>query len=134
MKTEKLQLGVIVADLDVAIDRAEKLFGVGPFRKVTVPEAGVNAAMADWAGVELELIASATEETRAQHMKFLQGRGAKLAHIGAYVPDKDAALEHFRSFDVPVVYEDTGGDEIRTAMVDTRNDAGYLLELLERIK
>ena len=133
MKTEKLQLGIVVADLDRAIERAEKLLGVGPFRRLSVEEAGVDAAVADWAGVELEFIVAATDQTRAEHIKLLKGRGARLTHIGAYVPDKDAAVEHFRASDVPVIYEDTGDGDIRTAMVDTRNDAGYLLELLQRI-
>ena len=47
--------------------------------------------------------------------------------------DKDAALDHFRGVDVPVVYEDTGDADVRTAMVDLRNDAGFLLELLQRV-
>ena len=133
MKTEKPQLGVVVADLDQAIERAERVFGAGPFRRLSVPEAGVDAAVADWAGVELELIVAATEQTRAEHERLLKGKTARLTHIGAYVPDKDDALAHFRGQDVPVVYEDTGDAEVRTAMVDLRNDAGFLLELLERV-
>ncbi len=133
MKTEKLQLGIVVADLDRAIERAETLFGAGPFRHLSVPEAGVDAADADWAGVEVELIVAATDQTREEHTRLLEGKSARLTHIGAYVPDKDAALEHYRGADVPVVYEDTGDAEVRTAMVDLRNDAGFLLELLERV-
>ncbi len=133
MKTQKLQLGIVVEDLDRAIDRAEKLFGAGPFRRLRVPEAGVEAAVADWAGVEVELIVAATEQAREEHRRLLKGRSARLTHIGAYVPDKAAALGHFRDCEVPVVYEDTGDDEVRTAMVDLRNDAGFLLELLQRV-
>lgn len=133
MKTDKLQLGIVVEDLGRAIERAEKIFGAGPFRHLSVPEAGVDAAVADWAGVEVELIVAATDEVRAQHQKLLKGKSARLTHIGAYVPDKDEALSHFRGVDVPVVYEDTGDAEVRTAMVDLRNDAGFLLELLERV-
>ena len=133
VKTEKIQLGVVVADLDRAVERAESLFGAGPFRRLSVPEAGVDAAVADWAGVELELIVAATDPVRAEHARLLKGKSARLTHIGAYVPDKDAALGHFRERDGPFVYEDTGDAEVRTAMVDLRNDAGFLLELLERI-
>ena len=133
METEKLQLGVVVEDLDRAIERAEALFGAGPFRRLDVEEAGVTAAVADWAGVELELIEAANDETRAQHRELLKGKSARLTHIGAYVKDKDASLDHFRARDVPVVDEDTGDAEVRTAMVDLRNDAGFLLELLQRI-
>ncbi len=134
MKTEKLQLGVVVEDLDRAIERAEALFGAGPFRRLVVDEAGVHAAVADWAGIELELIVAANDDTRAQHQKLLKGKSARLTHVGAYVQDKNAALDHFRQVDVPVVYEDTGDADVRTAMVDLRNDAGFLLELLERIR
>ena len=76
METEKLQLGIVVEDLDRAIERAERLFGAGPFRRLSVPEAGVDAAVADWAGVELELIVAATEETRKAHVSLLEGRSA----------------------------------------------------------
>ncbi len=133
MEAEKLQLGIVVEDLDRAIDRAEKLFGAGPFRRLSVPEAGVDAAVADWAGVEVELIVAATDQTRADHQRLLKGKSARPTHIGAYVPDKDATLGHFRRLDVPVVYEDTGDADVRTAMVDLRNDAGFLLELLQRV-
>ena len=112
---------------------AEKLFGAGPFRRLSVPEAGVDAAVADWAGVEVELIVAATDQTREEHARLLKGKAARLTHIGAYVPDKDDALGHFRGFDVPVVYEDTGDADVRTAMVDLRNDSGFLLELLQRV-
>ena len=64
----------------------------GPFRRLSVPEAGVDAAVADWAGVELELIVAATDAVRDQHAKLQKGRGVRLTHVGAYVPDKDAAL------------------------------------------
>ena len=133
METDKLQLGIVVEDLDRAVERAEKLFGAGPFRHLTVEEAGVHAAVADWAGVEIELIVAANDETREQHRALLKGKSARLTHIGAYVKDKDAALDHFRGLGVPVVYEDTGDADVRTAMVDLRNDAGYLLELLQRV-
>ena len=33
----------------------------------------------------------------------------------------------------PSTIQDEGDTEVRTAMVDLRNDAGYLLELLQRI-
>ncbi len=133
LQPEKLQLGIIVEDLDAAVARAEQLFGVGPFRRLSVEEAGVEAAVADWVGVEIELIAAATDAAREQHQVMLKGSPARLAHIGAYVPDKDEALDFFRAQGTPVVYEDTGDGDVRTAMVDSRKDVGFLLELLERV-
>ena len=133
METEKLQIGVIVDDLENAIAKAEELFAIAPWRILDVPEAGVRAAMADWAGVELELIVAATDEVRQQHQHMLKGKSARFTHIGAYVKDKDAETERLASKGVKVVYRDTGGEEVRTSMVDVRNEAGYLLELLTRI-
>ena len=83
MKVEKIQLGIVVEDLDAAIDRAQSLFGAGPFRRLSVPEAGVEAAVADWAGVEIELIVAATDAVRADHERTLKGKSARLTHIGA---------------------------------------------------
>ena len=133
METEKLQIGVIVDDLENAIAKAEELFAIAPWRILDVPEAGVRAAMADWAGVELELIVAATDEVRQQHQHMLKGKSARFTHIGAYVKDKDAETERLASKGVKVVYRDTGGEEVRTSMVDVRNEAGYLLELLTRV-
>ena len=98
-----------------------------------MPEAGVRAAVADWAGVEIELIAAANEVTREQHRKTLKGRSARFTYIGAYMRDKDAEVERLGELGVPVVYRDMGDREVRTAMVDVRNEAGYMLELLQRI-
>ena len=112
---------------------AEKMFGIGPFTLLTVEEAGVRAAMADWAGVEIELIEATNNETREQHKAVLGRSSAKLTHIGAYVEDKDAGVEHLRSLGAPIIYEDIGDENVRTAMADLRNEAGFLLELLQRV-
>ena len=133
METEKLQIGVVVADLQQAIDRAEQLFSIGPWRTLDVPEAGVRAAVADWAGVEIEFVVAANDRTRQQHQQVLRGKSARFTHVGAYVKNKDAEVSRLEALGVPVVYRDTGGDDVRTAMVDVRNEAGYLLELLERV-
>ena len=133
MNTEKLQIGVIVVDLEAAIGKAEELFAIAPWRILNVPEAGVRAAVADWAGVEIELIAAANERTREEHRQMLGGKTAMFTHLGAYVKDKDAELARLEAAGVPVIYRDMGDEDVRTAMVDVRNEAGYLLELLERV-
>ena len=133
METEKLQIGVIVESLDTAMAQGEELFAIGPWRTLDVPEAGVRAAVADWAGVEIELIEAATDEARQQHQHMLKGKSARFTHIGAYVKDKDAETARLESKGVKVVYRDMGGEEVRTSMVDVRNEAGYLLELLQRM-
>ncbi len=133
MSANKLQLGIAVKDLEKTVARAEKLFGIGPFRFLDVPEAGVRAAVADWAGVELEFIVATNEQTKNNHDKLLSRHDAKLTHIGVYVDDKNTATQHYQSLDVPVVYDDVGNDEMRTSMVDLRDDAGFLLEILQPI-
>lgn len=133
MGAKKLQLGIAVKNLEKTVERAEKLFGIGPFRFLDVPEAGVRAAVADWVGVELEFIVAANEQTEKNHAQLLSKQDAKLTHIGVYVDDKDGATQHYQSHDVPVVYDDVGTDEMRTSMVDLRNDAGFLLEILQPI-
>ena len=40
METEKLQIGVIVEDLDFAMTKGTELFGIGPWRTLDVLEAG----------------------------------------------------------------------------------------------
>ena len=130
---EKLQLGIIVANLDEAIAQYTRVLGVGPFRQLDVPEAGVRAAMADWAGVEIELIAAANDEAAEMHEQFLKGRPARLQHIGAYVPDRAAEVDHFKALGARMLHEDLGGEDVRTALTDLRGETGFLLEILERI-
>ena len=136
MSKEKIQLGIAVKDLEQAVARAEQLFGIGPFRFLDVPEAGVRAAVADWAGVELEYIVATNEHTKANHDKLLSKQDAKLTHIGVYVDDKDGKTQHFQSLDVPVVYDDVGTDEMRTSMVDLRNEAthGHIITIEDPIE
>ena len=128
--TDVDEIGVVFRFL---LPKGEELFGIGPWRVLDVPEAGVRAAMADWAGVEVELIVAASDETRQQHQQMLKGKSARFTHVGAYVKDKDAETAQLEAKGVKVIYRDIGGDEVRTSMVDVRNEAGYLLELLERI-
>ncbi|MGI9286552.1 MAG: VOC family protein [Pseudomonadales bacterium] len=133
MQTEKLQIGIIVENLETAINKAEELFAITPWRTLDVPEAGVQAAVADWAGVEIELIVAANDKTREEHQRMLKGKAARFTHVGAYVKNKDAEVARLEALGVPVLYRDTGDEDLRTAMVDVRNEAGYLLELLERV-
>ena len=130
---EKLQLGIVVANLEEAMANYERVLGVGPFRTLDVPEAGVRAAMADWAGVEIELIQATNDAAAGMHERFLKGRPARLQHIGAYVPDRAREVEHFQAVGVRMLHEDLGGDDVRTALADLRGDTGFLLEILERV-
>jgi methylmalonyl-CoA/ethylmalonyl-CoA epimerase len=133
VEAQKLQLGIIVANLEASIASYERVLGVGPFRTLDVPEAGVRAAMADWAGVEIELIEAANDEAAAMNARFLKGRPARLQHIGAYVPDRAREVEHFKEIGARMLHEDVGGDDVHSALADLRNDTGFLLEILERL-
>ena len=133
VEAQKLQLGIVVANLEESIASYERVLGVGPFWTLDVPEAGVRAAMADWAGVEIELIQASSDEAVEMHERFLKGRPARLQHIGAYVPDRAREVEHFKEIGARMLHEDLGGDDVRSALADLRNDTGFLLELLERV-
>ena len=98
MQTEKLQIGVVVEDLEKAIDKAEQLFAIRPWRTMDVPEAGVRAAIADWSGVEIELIA----ESHGKKRRMI----AMSQHDSFHLPPQqicawhEPAGEHHRQFDM----------------------------------
>jgi len=130
----KLQLGILVASMDATIASLERVLGIGPFRFMDVPEAGVRAAFADWAGVELELLEASNDEVAASHAAFLKGKPAKLQHVGAYVPDVDSAVARLRGAGVRMLIDDLAGESGRAALADLRGEAGFLLELVETLR
>ena len=131
LPARKLQLGILVASLDATIASLERVLGLGPFRFLDVPEAGVRAAFTDWAGVEIELLEAANDEVAQAHAAFLKGRPARLQHVGAYVPDVDAAVGRLRGERVRMLIDDLAAETGRAALADLRSEAGFLLELVE---
>ena len=125
------QVGIAVEDLDAALDFYALAFGLTPSSREHVPSDGVEEAMLDVGGVQLQLL----ESTRAGSPieRFLAARGPGMHHLGIAVRSLDAALAHLRAEGVELIDEEPrpGGGGHRIAFVHPRSTGGILIELIE---
>ena len=88
-------LGVVVEDLDDALETYERLFGAELEHRETVPEQGVEAAGVRVGSSRVELLASLGEETPVG--KFLSKRGPGMHHVAYEVADLTNELARLKS-------------------------------------
>jgi len=124
-------VAVAVHDLDEAIDRHRRLYGVEPVSRQVVESQGVEEAMIPVGGSHLQLLAALRPDTPVG--RFLERRGEGLHHIAYAVADIEAALEHLRSEGADLIDEEPriGGGGARIAFVHPRAFGGTLIELVE---
>ena len=146
LKTEMLQVCVVVKDLDEAIKRYSSLFGIGSFHVFTVDtnewpgithrgqpiDYKVRVGMAKLGGAVLELLENQRGETMWK--EFFDKHGEGMQHIGLFVRDYDAALTTFTrqgfsiTLDGPVVGKERNG---RFTYLDTQQELGTTFALLD---
>lgn len=136
IKGELYQLGVVVRDINEAMERYGALFGLGPWWRL---DTDYNAryrgwhgrianrnAFARWNDVWLEMVEPGIGEGNAR--EWLEQRGEGIFHLGFSVKDVTDIPEKW-----PVVFEslDARTPEGHTAVVhlDTVADLGYFTEL-----
>jgi methylmalonyl-CoA/ethylmalonyl-CoA epimerase len=94
-------IGIVVRDLDKAINYYSSVFGLGPFRTETyelkpfiyrgkTANARVRAALADSGSVFIELVQVLEGET--PHTEFLREKGEGIQHVAFLVRDLDEKL------------------------------------------
>lgn len=138
-ETEICQVGVVVKDLDKAIEHLSSL-GLGPFaiRTATHPAATVHGkkvfyqvrlAFSQQGPVQLELIEYQKGETI--HQEFLEEKGEGLHHVLFKVRDIDATLDKFAQKGVGVLQQDrfVGGGGL--AYMGTDKIGGIIMEVVQ---
>ncbi len=125
------QVGIAVEDLDAMLDLYARAFGIHPVSREHVERDGVEEAMLEVAGVHLQFVQSAREDSPIE--RFIERRGPGLHHLGIAVRDLPAALEHLRNEGVELIDEEPrlGGSGHRIAFVHPRSTGGILIELIE---
>jgi methylmalonyl-CoA/ethylmalonyl-CoA epimerase len=94
-------IGIVVRDLDKAVEYYGSVFGLGPFRTETyelkpfiyrgkTANARVRAAIADSGSVFIELVQVLEGET--PHTEFLREKGEGIQHVAFLVRDLDEKL------------------------------------------
>lgn len=128
-------VGVAVADLDVAIEFYQRVFGMRCVHTETNPEQGVREAMlAVGPSVDggcVQLLAPLDADSTIA--KFLDRHGPGIQQVAYRVADIDAACAALRERGIRVLYDTprrgTAGSRIN--FVHPRDTGGVLVELVE---
>jgi len=138
------QIGVVVKDMDQAVEYYSSLFGIGPFTVYEfVPEKHwfmeepsylkLMMGKATWGNLEFELIQPI--EGRSFHKEFLETHGEGIQHLGFFVPNYDEMFNQFlKAGFKPVMraesYVETYKGYLRATYFDTRRFGGIMFEII----
>ncbi len=135
------QIGIVVRDLQKAVDNYWEKLGIGPWMTVRIEppllrdvslrgkpvEASMMAAIAQSGSIQLELIQPL--EGPNIWKEFLEERGGGLHHVQSLDQDANAALATFREMGVDVLMSGRIGDNIFYYM-DTEPLLGTIYEFI----
>jgi len=143
------QVGLIVEDLDKAVETYWKLFGIGPWHFYTYgkplvkrmtyygkpTEYKMRIALSYLGPLRIELIELAEGDTI--YADFVKEHGYGVHHFGILVEDMEAALDQARAAGLEMIQDGAGfgldGDG-HYAYLDTEDKIGVTIELIERPK
>jgi catechol 2,3-dioxygenase-like lactoylglutathione lyase family enzyme len=87
-------VGIVVDDLEQAVDFLTRVVGLEVSRRAEAPErGGLRAAFLPWGDVQVELLEFSEPETRGRR---LGDAAARIEHIAVEVDDADATFERLR--------------------------------------
>ena len=135
------QVGIVVKDLDQAIEFYTNTLGIGPFQVMDVSLKGciywgrttdcrMKLAMAKSGSIEIELIQVLEGET--PHTEFLREKGEGVQHLRFSVDDLGAMLGQFARKGIEPVWQHTI-PEVGLSYAYLNADAvgGVMIELIE---
>ena len=124
-------VALAVVDLDEALARFRRMYGVAPSSREVVEAEGVEEAMILVGGSQVQLLAPLSPDSPVG--RFLARRGEGLHHVAFAVPDLDAALAHLEAEGAELIDRKPrrGGGGARIAFVHPRAFGGTLTELVE---
>ena len=142
------QIGIVVRDLDKAMNLLSKVFGVGPFRETTFPPPGrgdmdrryhgqpgdfvYHQAFADLGNVELEVIQPLTGSSIWSD--FLEKHGEGIHHIRFNTFELDRLTDYLAGQGIASIMS---GNGIRPgtswANFDTEELIGFTIEVMQAI-
>jgi len=123
-------IGIVVQDIQQALQVYEKALGLTVTQIVPIPEQQVEVAFLPVGESNLELVQPTADGTGIA--KFLEKRGEGIHHICIEVADIEAALEQLRAHNVPLIDEVARpGAHGRVAFVHPKGMHGVLVELVE---
>jgi methylmalonyl-CoA/ethylmalonyl-CoA epimerase len=139
-------IGVVVRNIDKAIQYYSSIFGLGPFTVYEFePEKHwfmgepspikLILAKAMWDNIELELLQHL--EGKTIHKEFLDTHGEGLQHLGFLVPNYEEMYDKFRKAGfAPLMraetYVETYKGNLKACYFDTRRVGGIIFEIVWR--
>lgn len=144
-RTDIGQIGVVVKNLDVAMESYWRTAGIGPWNIFTTgapplsclyhgqpANYKIRLATARSGPLQMELIEYISGDTI--HRDFLASGRIGIEHVGIYVPDLEQALQSYQARNIGILQRADGmgmtGDG-RYAYLDTEPILGTILELIQ---
>lgn len=134
------QIGIVVKDIDKAIEYYSSTFGLGPFQvhewnqegftyKGKTGSSRLKLAFAKSGPIEIELIQVLEGET--PHSEFLKQKGEGLQHLRFRVDDMDKTLAELAKEGIHPVYHQRLAPGVAFAYIDSDKVGGVMFELFE---
>ena len=137
-------IGVVVRDMDKAVEYYSSIFGLGPFTVYEfAPEKQwflekpssfkIKMGKAMWGDVLLELLQPL--EGRSLHKEFLDTHGEGMHHLGFLVPNYDEMFDKFKQAGFKPLtrvetYVETYKGNLKACYFDTRRIGGIIFEIV----
>ncbi|MHB8109815.1 MAG: VOC family protein [Syntrophorhabdaceae bacterium] len=138
------QIGIVVRDLDRAVEYYSKSFGIGPFTTFEFsPEKHLlrgkplpitlQIGVAQFGPVQMELIQPVKGD--APHQWFLDSKGEGLQHLGFMVNNYDEWMTYLKEQNIGILMEAEtdvpGMGHVRAAYIESDPVGGVLFEFVE---
>ena len=139
------QVGVVVKNIEKAVDYYSSIFGIGPFeiydflpgrawfKGKEVGPVKLKIAMANLGSVKFELIQ--VVEGEVPHREFLEIHGEGLQHLGFYSEDYEGWKSYAKERGMEILCEAEVKDEIRGKRrgfyMDSGEIGGVIFEIIE---
>ncbi|HME54709.1 MAG TPA: VOC family protein [Candidatus Lokiarchaeia archaeon] len=133
------QIGIVVKDLQVAVNFYQDVLGIGPFQVIDRPEEicvlhgeesrfQIRTALCLIGGIQLEIVQVLSG--RNAYTEFLETKGEGVHHLGIFVDDIETELASAVDKGMEIVsrQEFVG---VKSAYIDTFNILGHLVEFIE---
>jgi len=124
-------VGIVVEDLDAAVERYRNAFGIEPSHRERVEDQGVDEVLFDVDGSAIQLLGALGPQTPVG--TFLAKRGPGLHHVAYRVADLGGTMERLRQQGVRLVDERPrrGSRGTSIAFVHPSGMGGVLIELVQ---
>lgn len=123
--------GIAVWDLDEALSRYRRLFGLVPGHRSVVEDQQVEVAFLPAGDTQVELICPLNRDSGVA--RFLEQFGERVHHLAFLVDNLDHELERLRRDGVKLIDQSPRpGSHGRIAFIHPHGSGGPLVELVER--